>query len=187
VEVRGAISALGRFRSLPGRFLGWLRRVGGLRPTVVAFAVAAIVGVAYWLFRKYALHQDSSWKTQVVPDASTLVSMFITLYALFLGGFAGLVGFVIKESPRRYRFWKVLAVWLLFGATLVDLWRILDATGDLYRSGIDGLKENQVRDDIADFTWFFFVNVAVIAFAIATACLPSRRPLRRQIRRRLVR
>jgi hypothetical protein len=140
---------------------------------VAATVIALIIGVAYWQFRKWSLGHNHESMTTVAPDASTLISMFITLYALFLGGFAGLVGFVVKETSRRFLFWKILAVELLIGAALVDLWRVLDSTQDLYRSGVGGLTAYQARDDVDGFAWFFYVNIAVVAFAIATACMPS--------------
>jgi H+/Cl- antiporter ClcA len=109
--------------------------------------------------------------TAIAKDASTLIGMFITLYALFLGGLAALVPFVTKEDKPR--FWKTLAICLLIGACFLDLSRILDSTDDLYKSGIVGLTDYQVQDNVDDFRYYFIVNVAVIAVAILVACLPS--------------
>ena len=164
------------FGGLPNRLVGAVKEVRGLWPTVATVLIASIVAIAYGRFRGWSLHHNSSSQETIAPDASTLISMFITLYALFLGGFAGLAGFVVKETSPRFLSWTIFAVELLIGATLVDLWRILDSMRDLYTSGIQGLSAYSVRDDIDGFTWFFFMNALVVAFAIVTACLRSRSP-----------
>jgi hypothetical protein len=148
----------------------WLR--DGLWPTVTAILIVRVVWCVLYLLKWSSQHNNDSSKTTIAADASTLIGMFITLYALFLGGFAALAPFVTKgDTPR---FWKILAVELLIGASLLDLWRILDSTAnDLYTSGIVGLTNYQVRDNVDDFTHYFSVNVAVIAFAIVVSCLSS--------------
>ncbi|MEP7179992.1 MAG: hypothetical protein ABI775_12950 [Pseudonocardiales bacterium] len=109
-----------------------------------------------------------------MSDASTLIGTLITLYALFLGGFTGLVGFVVKAraSPP----WKVVAVEFLIAGATLDLVRIWDATThDLFKAATRGLSPHEIRDDINDFNHFFLVNVVVVAFAVLAACLgPSR-------------
>ena len=69
---------------------------------------------------------------------------------------------------------KIIAVELIIGATLVDLWRIMDSTGDLFTSSNGGLTIHQMRDDINDFRLYFAINVLVVMFAIVAACLRDR-------------
>src|SRR5664279_6616756 len=140
----------------------WLQ--GRLWPTVTAIVIAGVVWFVLDRLRWLSQANNKASTTAIAADASTLIGMFITLYALFLGGLAALVPFVTKEDKPR--FGKILAIWLLIGACFLDLWRILDSTDDLYKSGIVGLTDYQVRDNVDDFTHYFIVNVAVIALAI---------------------
>ena len=135
----------------------------------------ALLGIAVTVLATVALILLRKWPANTAPDhplsdASALIGTLITLYALFLGGFTGLVGFVVKAraSPP----WKVVAVEFLIAAAILDLVRIWDATThDLFKAATVGLSPHEIRDDINDFNHFFFVNVIVVAFAVLAACL----------------
>lgn len=102
------------------------------------------------------------------PDGSVLIGTFITLYGLFLGGFGVLAGFASKISSIKLR---VIAVFLIIGASLLDLVRVLNSTEDLYRTTIRKLTFYQLHDNMHDFIIYFVVNVAVSVFALAATCL----------------
>jgi hypothetical protein len=148
---------------------GLLERVGGRRPVIVAVSIVVVVGVVTWLVRDAYRHDNHSSTIKIAQDAGTLVGTFITLYTLFLGGFAGLAGIVVTGGARPRA--KTVAVVLIIAATLVDFWRIVDATGDLFTSSNRGLTAHDVRDIANDFRIFFVINAAVVVFGILVACL----------------
>jgi len=138
-----------------------------------------LVGVGVIVVATVALICLRKWPHNGAPqaparDASTLIGTLITLYALFLGGFTGLVGFVVKAKASPP--WKVVAVEFLIAGATLDLIRIWDSTThDLFKAATHGLNPHEIRDDINDFNHFFVVNVIVVAFAVLAACLgPSR-------------
>jgi hypothetical protein len=105
------------------------------------------------------------------PDGSVLMSTFITLYGLFLGGFGVLGGFIRKASHLQI---KVMAITFLVEATVLDLLRVLNSTQDLYDTTVGKLTFFQLHDDMHDFLIYFSLNVAVSAFALVAAVWPPR-------------
>jgi len=162
------------------RILGFLKS-STFKGIVVAFGVVVVIALLVWLFKPRLAHPPSIHPppTQKTPDASVVIGTFITLYGLFIGGFAALAGFVAKEGIKkkgRFVAWRAAAITFLAAATLTDLFRMLDATGDLSIAATDGLTYQALKDDINDFQIYFILNVAVIIFGIVVACLPSGEP-----------
>lgn len=145
---------------------------------VVAVGVAALAALLVWLL-KPRLALPASTRTQKTSDPSVVIGTFITLYGLFLGGFAALAGFVVKEGNKkggRFVFWRAAAITFLAVAAVTDLLRVRDATSDLSTASTYGLTYRALKDDIIDFQIYFFLNIAVIIFGIVVAGLPSAEP-----------
>jgi hypothetical protein len=107
-----------------------------------------------------------------------VITTFITLYGLFIGGFGVLTGFVAKKdvNEREYmRAWKAAAITFLILGAAMDLWRVLDSTGDLFTAATSGLKYPYLKDDITDFRIYFSINVFVVIVSIMFAVWPARR------------
>jgi hypothetical protein len=105
-----------------------------------------------------------------------VITTFITLYGLFIGGFGVLVSFVVKKKVKKVECltgWRAAAIIFLILAAGVDLWRVLDSTNDLFRATAHGLDYRHVKDDIIDFTIYFFINVFVVVFSIVVAVWPT--------------
>ena len=100
-----------------------------------------------------------------------MLNNFITLYVLFLTGVGVLVGFLTGKRDRKI--WKFVAIALLIEVTIVDLWRVLDSTGDLYKAATSKLSLHALYDTIHDFIAYFVLNVFVIMIAVLAACLPT--------------
>lgn len=126
------------------------------------------------------------WKPIAPPAASgpkaasptVVITTFITLYGLFIGGFGVLTGYVAKKNIKKsecLRAWKAAAITFLILGALTDLWRVLDSTGDLFRAATSGLHVPALKDDINDFKIYFSINVFVVIFGIGVAAWPTRR------------
>ena len=88
-----------------------------------------------------------------MPDPSVVIGTFITLYGLFIGGFGVLVAFIAKrgrkkESLEILEILKVMAIALLVEATGLDLWRILNSTGDLFTAATSELSYHVLNDTV---------------------------------------
>ena len=138
---------------------------------VIALATALVTGIL--LAWKYLwTNQARSDQLSDPSGASVVVGTFITLYSLFLAGFSGLAGFVNRKRVKM--FWAIVAIAFLIEAAAVDLWRVLDSTGDLYSAATKGLSRRQLNDDAHDFKAYFALNVLVVAFVLAVACVFGR-------------
>jgi len=58
----------------------------------------------------------------------------------------------------------------------MNLWRVLDSTGDLYKAATSKLSYHALYDIIHDFFAYFVLNVFVVMFAVLAACLPPGDP-----------
>ena len=143
------------------------------RPTV-AGAVAAVVlgvvvGVSVWIFKPIA----PPYTAKGPPlDPTAVITTFITLYGLFIGGFGVLIGFVAQKKVKKIKWltaWRAAAISFLIVGVGMDLWRVLDSTNDLFKAAARGLDYPHLKDDITDFTIYFFINVFVIMFSIVVA------------------
>ena len=141
-----------------------------------AVAVGIVTGCLVVLWTALWTNRGSNTR---VPDPSVVIGTIITLYVLFIGGFGSLVGFI--TGRRVGLFLKTMAIALMVSAAMLDLWRVEDSTGDLYKAATNGLSYRQLGDDVHDFKQYFLVNVFVVTFAIAVACW---RASPRQSRRR---
>jgi urease gamma subunit len=135
---------------------------------VAGIAIVCVGGVGLYVWGR--LWQNDAPKT-AAADAGILISTFITIYTVFIAGFATLANFVLKRGPRT---WRIVAVEFMIVASIVNLARVGNSINDLYDAGVHGLTAFQVKDDAHDFFRYFFMNVVVVAFAVAVACwLPS--------------
>jgi xanthine/uracil permease len=144
---------------------------------LLAFAVALLVAGCV-LFVKLVLFKHV-WQNlaskQRISDPSVVIGTFITLYGLFIAVFGIVIGIVTKRrcEKERWEILRVAAIALLAMALLMDLWRVLDSTTDLFTSATSGLSYRALKDDIKDFEIYFFINVAVVIFNIAASVLPG--------------
>ena len=131
--------------------------------------VATVIGIGWAIGWKHIWHNSASGKMSL--DPSIVISTFITLYGFFLTGFGVLVGLLVaKKDPREI--WKPVAIVFLIEGTLIDLWRVLDSTNDLYKAATGGLTYYALHDTIHDFFAYFVLNVFVVIFAVLATCLP---------------
>src|SRR5262249_52967011 len=79
------------------------------------------------------------------------------------------------EERESLRAWKAAAITFLVLGVLMDLWRVLDSTGDLFSAATSGLKYSNLKDDITDFRIYFSINVFVVIFSIGVAAWPAHR------------
>ncbi len=134
----------------------------------VVLAVLATIAIVEWKF---------SWTNPAplnkVSDPSVVIGTFITLYGLFIGAFGVLVGFVARKSQctDRLQALRVAAIALLAGAALMDLFRVLDSTNDLFIAATAGLSYRALADTVHDYKIYFFVNVLIAMFSTAVACM----------------
>jgi H+/Cl- antiporter ClcA len=137
------------------------------------FAVLVAIGVKIW--KPIAPPAASGPKTS---SPTVVITTFITLYGLFIGGFGVLTGFVARkdiEQRESLKAWKAAAITFLILGALTDLWRVLDSTGDLFRAATSGLHVPALKDDINDFRIYFSINVFVVIFSIGVAAWPAHR------------
>ncbi len=144
---------------------GWVR--SGNRPAVFWAVVATIVAVAVIEIYKYVWINRAPEK--VSPDASVLLSTFITVYGVFITAFGVLTGFVIDMSERATL--RLFALILLVEATLFDLYRIFNTTNDLYTNVIGKLTVFDLHDDVHDFIGYFALNAAVTVPILVIAAM----------------
>lgn len=135
-----------------------------------ALVVAGLIGLAVW-----------SWKprypasVRIIPDPSALIGTFVTLYGLFIGAFGVLVGFLATKSTekRPLEAFRYSAITFLAVATILDLFRVWDASNDLFRAATHGLSYSALHDDVIDFQIYFGLNLAVGVFGlVALSLLP---------------
>ncbi len=139
----------------------------------LAAAITAVVAVALIVLGD--VWPNHAPRTRVT-DASVMIGTFITIYTAFIAGFGVLVGFVAGRNPKWL---AATAIALIVVGTAVDLWRVIDSTGDLYRASTTGLTYHQLNDDVHDFKAYFCANVLVVAAAVgvAVACRPRATPV----------
>src|SRR5262249_52293276 len=109
-----------------------------------------------------------------VSDPSVVVGTFVTLYGLFIGGFGVLITFIAKKSNPDGRLLdalKAAAVVLLAAAALFDVWRVWDASNDLYKAATHAFSYPALRDDVKDFRIYLILNLIVVIFGIFVATL----------------
>jgi hypothetical protein len=128
-------------------------------------AIAAALAFKLWVFEDFFPNLGS---TRKAPTASTVIGTFVTLYALFIGGFGGFAAFVVKrgDAVGSLEIRRVMAVVLLVFVTFLDLWRVLNSAGDL---STPALSYRSLQDIHRDFQIYFFINVVIAAFSIWVA------------------
>ena len=136
--------------------------------------VVTAAGACWALLWKFTWHNPAPMSK--ASDPSIVLNNFITLYVLFLTGVGILVGFLTGKRQCR-KIWKPVAIALLIEVTIVDLWRVLDSTGDLYKAATSNLDSHTLYDIIHDFFAYFAINVFVVMFAVLAACLPRGSPI----------
>jgi hypothetical protein len=137
---------------------------------VAAIVLGVVVGVLVWKFKPIAPPYTTSKGPPLDPTA--VITTFITLYGLFIGGFGVLIGFVAQKKVKKIEWltaWRAAAISFLIVGVGMDLWRVLDSTNDLFIAATHGLDYPHLKDDITDFTIYFFINVFVIMFSIGVA------------------
>src|SRR5215467_7735306 len=137
----------------------------------VSWAAAVAVACVLWAGLLKAFWPNSASTATHAPGSSVVLSNFITVYVLFLTGFGVLAGLLTGKKHAR-EIWKPVAIFYLIGAAGVDLWRVLDATHDLYNAATSGLSSHSLNDDVHDFIIYFVINVFVVGFAVMAVCLP---------------
>jgi len=112
-----------------------------------------------------------------MSDPSVVIGTFITLYTVFIGGFGVLAGFLVKRGQAEgwLEVLRVMAIALLVAATGLDLWRVLNSTGDLFTTATSGLSYRTLNDTVYDFKVYFVINVSVVAVSIGVASWLARR------------
>ena len=151
-----------------GRLPAWLGNTSRAARSGIVWTVVTsllVAGCVAWARYGWTNHAP---KTRG-PDGSVLIGTFITLYGLFLGGFGVLAGFASKISHVTLR---VMALAFIGEASILDLFRVLNSTEDLYSTTVRKLTFFQLHDNMHDFLIYFIVNLAVSAFALLTVCLP---------------
>ena len=103
------------------------------------------------------------------PDASVLLSTFITVYGVFIAAYGVLTGFAIAMSDRATL--RLFTLIVLVEATLFDLYRIFNTTNDLYTNVIGKLTVFDLHDDVHDFIGYFALNAAVTALTLVIAAM----------------
>jgi hypothetical protein len=116
---------------------------------------------------------SSSAPANKVSDPSVVIGTFTTLYGLFIAAFGVLVGFLAKKGRHTgcREVLRVAAIALLAGATILDLFRVVDATNDLLTAATSGMSYRDLAGTVFSFKIYFSVNMLVVAFSIAVACL----------------
>jgi hypothetical protein len=128
-----------------------------------------MIGIGWAIGWKHFWHNSASAKLSF--DPGIVISTFITLYGFFLTGFGVLVGLLVTKKDSR-EIWKPVAIVFLIEGTLIDLWRVLNSTNDLYKAATHGLNYYALHDTIHDFFAYFVLNVFVVIFAVLATCLP---------------
>jgi DNA-binding CsgD family transcriptional regulator len=146
-------------------------------PAWVCASWVAIVAAAcgLWAGLLTSLWPNPASTTKLALDPSVVLNNFITVYVLFLTGFGVLAGLLTAKKDAR-EIWKPVAIVLLIGAAGVDLWRVLDATHDLFNAATSGLSRHNLNDTVHDFVIYFVINVFVVGFAVLAVCLSSGSP-----------
>lgn len=145
---------------------------------ILGAVVVALAGFAIVVFLKSAWRNPAPMGKKL--DPSVVIGTFITLYGFFIAGFGVLVGFIAKRGKKqgRWEFLRVMTIALLVEGAGLDLWRVLNSTGDLSTAATSsGPSYRAFNDAIYDFKVYFFINIFVVAFSIATVSLLSAEPL----------
>jgi hypothetical protein len=135
---------------------GYTRAAGSpITGVLAAIFIGLLTVVLIWRFKP---HAPPYTKPKQPLDPTAVITTFITLYGLFIGGFGVLIGFVVKKKvkkPERLTAWRIAAIWLLILGFLMDLWRVYDSTSDLFIATASGLDYLHLKDDINDFRIYF--------------------------------
>jgi hypothetical protein len=143
----------------------WAR--SGYRPAVFWAVVGTVAAVAVMETYKYVWTNQAP--ARVSPDASVLLSTFITVYGVFIAAYGVLTGFAIAMSERATL--RLFTLIVLVEATLFDLYRIFNTTNDLYTNVIGKLTVFDLHDDVHDFIGYFALNAAVTALTLVIAAM----------------
>jgi hypothetical protein len=111
------------------------------------------------------------------PDASVMISTFIIIYTSFIAAYAALTAALTTElRGSQLRTWRLASLILMLGAVGLDLWRILNSTGDLLSTTVLKLTPGQAEDAARDFIRYLWVNMGVLVLALLAVCLTLPNP-----------
>lgn len=132
----------------------------------LAVLVCVVTTYVLWWLKQYRSIQTPMPGEN--PDASVMISTFIIIYTSFIAAYAALT---TELRGSQLRSSQLASLILMLGAVGLDLWRILNSTGDLLSTTMRGLTRVQAMDAERDFNRYLWVNMGVLVFALLVACL----------------
>ena len=92
-------------------------------------------------------------------DATALIGTLVLVYTFFVAAYGALIP-LITALPGGWR--HDLALVLLLLAVELDLYRVINSMGDLYRTTMGNLSDNKIHDAAAEFGRYFVLNVVIL-------------------------
>ena len=101
------------------------------------------------------------------PDATSLISALIAMYAVFLTVFVAQVPEINRRWGRRQLAWLIALLLVVAAGVIIDFTRILNSLGDLQATTLRQLTKSRVIDagEEAQNIWFP-ANLALVFIAL---------------------
>ena len=119
----------------------------GSSPRILLFvlpATGAILMITY-IFKALPLQSEVA---SPGSDATALIGTLVLVYTFFIAAYGALIP-PITELPDGG--WHDLALVALLLAVELDLYRVINSVGDLYRTTMGSLSDDRIHDAAAEF------------------------------------
>lgn len=135
----------------------WRRRTWLSIVCVIAGGLLALLGGEWWPTRYSAFGSADQ------PDATVMISTLVLVYTVFIAAYGSLTPMVVEiQDP----WWRSTILTLISSAVVLDLFRILNSTADLYRTTMRHLDPAKIHDAEAEFSRYFIANALVVGIAL---------------------
>jgi hypothetical protein len=133
----------------------------------------AAAGLVDWLVS----HNRDSSTTGHNRDATAFISILIVIYTVFLTVYGTILPQLVDPKQARGQWiWFMIVLTVL--AVGVDLWRVQNSLGDLFKTTNRTLTPGQLDDASFEFVrYWFYGNVVVIGLLLITLAWRPHRPV----------
>src|SRR3954453_9069861 len=137
---------------------GWRKRTFIAIGCALVSVPAAEFGLASWWPPQ---HYSDLGRNNI--DATVMISTMVLVYAFFIAAYGTLTPMIVELQDS---WWRAAVLIFVSFAVVLDLFRILNSTADLYRTTMRQLNAAAVYDVVAEFAGYFIVNALVVGIAL---------------------
>jgi hypothetical protein len=124
---------------------------------VITGGLFALFGGEWWPTRYSVIGSPDN------PDATVMISTLILIYTFFIAAYGTLTPMVVAI---RDPWWRSAILVFMSSAVVLDLFRILNSTADLYRTTMRHMDAGKVHDAEAEFARYFIANAIIVGIAL---------------------